>query len=183
MGTTDSPHVADILDRMIREKEISAAFFSRIAESLSDVDQRRWFRRLGQDEKDQRKILLKHRRSICGDPVSGEHYVCGFHILVNYALLVCVLEPPTGLDRNVQDSLQGFFATTFIQLPTADPLRETATLDVLGKYAWNATQRSHVITAHHMLMEPEFHPRFALTDEIVSLSVGCEVLVPRAFNR
>jgi rubrerythrin len=56
-----------MLDRMVKEKEIAAAFFARMAESLEEVEQRRWFRRMAQDEKDQRKILMKHRRELCGN--------------------------------------------------------------------------------------------------------------------
>ncbi len=72
----------DVLDRMVKEKEIAAAFFHRVADCVEDVDQRRWFRRMAQDEKDQRKILLKHRRELCGTvpaqppiPVSAVHEV------------------------------------------------------------------------------------------------------------
>lgn len=61
--------VAAILDRMIREKDVAAAFYARVSEKLEDVGRRRWFRRLGQDEKDQRKILVKHRKEICGRPM------------------------------------------------------------------------------------------------------------------
>ena len=66
MGMERSYAVGSVLDRMAREKEISALFFARMAETLPDPEQRSWFRRMGQDEKDQRKILLKHRRELCG---------------------------------------------------------------------------------------------------------------------
>ena len=66
MGMLAKQRIAALLDRMVREKEISAGFFARVAEGLEDPDQRRWFRRMGQDEKDQRKILVKHRRELCG---------------------------------------------------------------------------------------------------------------------
>jgi hypothetical protein len=56
-----------VLDRLAREKEIAQDFFNRIGEALEDVDRRRWFRRMGQDEKDQRKILVKHRKEMCRD--------------------------------------------------------------------------------------------------------------------
>lgn len=55
-----------VLDRLVREKEIAAQYFARVAQALDDVEQRRWFRRMAQDEKDQRKILIKHRRELCG---------------------------------------------------------------------------------------------------------------------
>jgi len=66
MGMLTKQRIAVVLDRMVREKEISAAFFARVAEGLEDPDRRGWFRRMGQDEKDQRKILVKHRRELCG---------------------------------------------------------------------------------------------------------------------
>mgnify|MGYP001388161221 CR=1 FL=1 len=66
MGMLATQRIGQVLDRMVREKEISASFFGRAAEGLDDPDQRRWFRRMGQDEKDQRKILMKHRRELCG---------------------------------------------------------------------------------------------------------------------
>lgn len=67
--------IAAILDRMIREKEVASAYYTRISDKLEDVEQRRWFRRLGQDEKDQRKILVKHRKEICGAPGEGARSV------------------------------------------------------------------------------------------------------------
>ena len=67
MGPEETVRLRGVLDRMVREKEIAAGFFVRMAESLDQVDQRRWFRRMAQDEKDQRKILLKHRRELCGN--------------------------------------------------------------------------------------------------------------------
>jgi len=54
-----------VLDRLAAEKEIAQNFFNRIGEGLEDVEKRRWFRRMGQDEKDQRKILIKHRKELC----------------------------------------------------------------------------------------------------------------------
>jgi hypothetical protein len=66
MGMLATQRIGQILDRMVREKEISASFFGRAGDCLDDPDQRRWFRRMGQDEKDQRKILMKHRRELCG---------------------------------------------------------------------------------------------------------------------
>ena len=67
MGPEESVRLRAVLDRMVKEKEIAAGFFGRMAESLDEVDQRRWFRRMAQDEKDQRKILMKHRRELCGN--------------------------------------------------------------------------------------------------------------------
>jgi rubrerythrin len=67
MGTEESVRLRAVLDRMVKEKEVAAGFFGRMAESLDEVDQRRWFRRMAQDEKDQRKILMKHRRELCGN--------------------------------------------------------------------------------------------------------------------
>jgi rubrerythrin len=66
MGPEEAVRLRAVLDRMVKEKEIAAAFFGRMAEALEDVDQRRSFRRMAQDEKDQRKILVKHRRELCG---------------------------------------------------------------------------------------------------------------------
>ena len=72
-----------VLDRLASEKEIAQNFFCAVGESLEDVDKRRWFRRMSQDEKDQRKILIKHRKELCRDipdragstdlPVSAAH--------------------------------------------------------------------------------------------------------------
>jgi rubrerythrin len=66
MGPEEAVRLRAVLDRMVKEKEIAASFFGRMAEALEEVDQRRWFRRMAQDEKDQRKILVKHRRELCG---------------------------------------------------------------------------------------------------------------------
>jgi rubrerythrin len=80
MGPEEAVRLRAVLDRMVKEKEIAASFFGRMAESLEEVEQRRWFRRMAQDEKDQKKILVKHRRELCGQvqntqplPVSGIH--------------------------------------------------------------------------------------------------------------
>ncbi len=80
MNPDDFARMRSVLDRMVREKEITAGFFTRVAETLDDVDQRGWFRRMAQDERDQRKILMKHRRELCGKaqdadivPVSAVH--------------------------------------------------------------------------------------------------------------
>ena len=67
MGPEEAVRLRAVLDRMVKEKELAAGFFGRMAESLDEVDQRRWFRRMAQDEKDQRKILMKHRRELCGN--------------------------------------------------------------------------------------------------------------------
>src|SRR6185295_8189846 len=66
MGPDEAVRLRAVLDRMVKEKAIAAAFFGRMAESLEEVDQRRSFRRMAQDEKDQRKILVKHHRELCG---------------------------------------------------------------------------------------------------------------------
>ncbi len=81
MESLEAARACAVLGRLAREKEIAQAFFSRIGEALEDVDKRRWFRRMAQDEKDQRKILVKHRKELCrnvGDgapqlPVSAGH--------------------------------------------------------------------------------------------------------------
>ncbi len=67
MGPDEMLRLRAVLDRIVKEKEIAAAFFARMAETLEVVDQRRWFRRMAQDEKDQRKIVMKHRRELCGN--------------------------------------------------------------------------------------------------------------------
>jgi len=85
MSLEDGAGLRAILDRMVREKEIAASFFARIAEKLEDVEQRRWFRRMAQDEKDQRKILLKHRRELCGAPVPGGTKVSSVHEALDLA--------------------------------------------------------------------------------------------------
>lgn len=69
MSMEDAVRLRVVLDRLVREKEIAAQFFGRMATSLDDVEHRRWFRRMAQDEKDQRKILMKHRRELCGHVV------------------------------------------------------------------------------------------------------------------
>jgi len=66
MSGDDAVRLRAVLDRLVREKEIAAQFFGRMAQVLEDVEHRRWFRRMAQDEKDQRKILMKHRRELCG---------------------------------------------------------------------------------------------------------------------
>ena len=80
MGSEEAVRLRAVLDRMVKEKEIAAAFFGRMAESLEEVDQRRSFRRMAQDEKDQRKILMKHRRELCGNvPTTLPVVVSGLH--------------------------------------------------------------------------------------------------------
>ena len=66
MTFEDAVRLRVVLDRLVREKEIAAQFFGRMAQVQEDVEHRRWFRRMAQDEKDQRKILMKHRRELCG---------------------------------------------------------------------------------------------------------------------
>ena len=66
MTPEDAARLRAVLDRLVREKEIAATWFGRVAQVLDDVEQRRAFRRMAQDEKDQRKILMKHRRELCG---------------------------------------------------------------------------------------------------------------------
>jgi rubrerythrin len=56
----------DLLDGVIRGKEIASQFFQSLAGSVDDVQLRRCFRRLAQEEWDHRKILLKHRRELFG---------------------------------------------------------------------------------------------------------------------
>jgi hypothetical protein len=80
MTPEETVRLRAVLDRLVREKEIAAQYFARVAQALDDVEQRRWFRRMAQDEKDQRKILMKHRRELCGHVapqpvivVSGTH--------------------------------------------------------------------------------------------------------------
>ena len=67
MEALEAARACAILDRLAREKEIAQDFFNRIGDAMEDVDRRRWFRRMGQDEKDQRKILVKHRKEMCRD--------------------------------------------------------------------------------------------------------------------
>lgn len=71
MNGEEAVRLRAVLDRLVREKEIAAQFFGRMATVLGDVEHRRWFRRMAQDEKDQRKILMKHRRELCGQVVPG----------------------------------------------------------------------------------------------------------------
>ena len=66
MNVEETIRLRAVLDRLVREKEIAAQFFGRMAQVQADVEHRRWFRRMAQDEKDQRKILMKHRRELCG---------------------------------------------------------------------------------------------------------------------
>jgi rubrerythrin len=69
MNADDAVRLRSVLDRLVREKEIAAQFFGRMATVQEEVEHRRWFRRMAQDEKDQRKILMKHRRELCGHVV------------------------------------------------------------------------------------------------------------------
>lgn len=71
MSVEEAVRLRAVLDRLVREKEIAAQFFGRMAQVQPDVEHRRWFRRMAQDEKDQRKILMKHRRELCGHVVPG----------------------------------------------------------------------------------------------------------------
>ena len=68
MEPLEAARVHAVLDRLAREKEIAQGFFNSIAERLEDVEHRRWFRRMAQDEKDQRKILVKHLKELCPNP-------------------------------------------------------------------------------------------------------------------
>jgi hypothetical protein len=80
MGPEEAVRLRAVLDRMVKEKEVAAAFFGRMAETLEAVDQRRRFRRMAQDEKDQRKILMKHRRELCGNVSSAAPpALCALH--------------------------------------------------------------------------------------------------------
>lgn len=56
----------ELLDAAIRGKELASTFFQSLAGSIEDVDLRRCFQRLSQEEWDHRKILLKHRRELFG---------------------------------------------------------------------------------------------------------------------
>jgi rubrerythrin len=56
----------DLLDGAIRGKEIASQFFGSLVGAVDDVQLRRCFRRLAQEEWDHRKILLKHRRELFG---------------------------------------------------------------------------------------------------------------------
>jgi rubrerythrin len=58
----------ELLDAAIRGKELASQFFGSLAGSVDDVQLRRCFRRLAQEEWDHRKILLKHRRELFGRP-------------------------------------------------------------------------------------------------------------------
>lgn len=71
MDSLEAARARVVLDRLAAEKEIAQDFFNRIGEGLEDVDKRRWFRRMAQDEKDQRKILVKHRKELCRNVVDG----------------------------------------------------------------------------------------------------------------
>ena len=61
----------DLLDGAIRGKEIASQFFGSLVGSVDDVQLRRCFRRLAQEEWDHRKILLKHRRELFGRLETG----------------------------------------------------------------------------------------------------------------
>ena len=75
MNAEDAVRLRAVLDRLVREKEIAAQFFGRMATVQDEVEHRRWFRRMAQDEKDQRKILVKHRRELCGNVQTGQPVV------------------------------------------------------------------------------------------------------------
>ena len=66
MGESVRPSLRELLDGVIRGKEIASQFFQSLAGSVDDVQLRRCFRRLAQEEWDHRKILLKHRRELYG---------------------------------------------------------------------------------------------------------------------
>jgi rubrerythrin len=69
-GVTESS-LRELLDAAIRGKEVAAQFFQSLAAAVDDVQLRRCFRRLAQEEWDHRKILLKHRRELFGRPDGG----------------------------------------------------------------------------------------------------------------
>ena len=86
MESLEAARACAVLDRLAREKEIAQNFFNRIGELLEDVDKRRWFRRMAQDEKDQRKILVKHRKEMrrdIGDPAVVLDVSPGHQILLD----------------------------------------------------------------------------------------------------
>ena len=66
MGESVRESLRGLLDGVIRGKEIASQFFQSLAGSVDDVQLRRCFRRLAQEEWDHRKILLKHRRELFG---------------------------------------------------------------------------------------------------------------------
>lgn len=79
MTAEEMVRLRGVLDRLVREKEIAAQFFVKSASALDEVEQRRWFRRMAQDEKDQRKILMKHRRELCGQVPGGAAQTSASH--------------------------------------------------------------------------------------------------------
>jgi hypothetical protein len=72
MDSLEAARARVVLDRLAAEKEIAQNFFNKIGEALEDVEKRRWFRRMGQDEKDQRKILVKHRKELCRNVIDAD---------------------------------------------------------------------------------------------------------------
>ena len=68
MEPIEAARVHAVLDRLAREKDIAQGFFTLTGDRLDDVELRRWFRRMAQDEKDQRKILVKHLKELCPNP-------------------------------------------------------------------------------------------------------------------
>ena len=48
MTPEDAARLRGVLDRLVKEKEIAASWFGRVAQVLDDVDQRRAFRRMAQ---------------------------------------------------------------------------------------------------------------------------------------
>jgi rubrerythrin len=71
MADAQDSSLREWLDGAIRGKEHASGFFQSLASSVKDLELRRSFRRLAQEEWDHRKILLKHRRELFGRPEPG----------------------------------------------------------------------------------------------------------------
>jgi rubrerythrin len=71
MGDVPQEDLKSWFDGAIRGKEVASTFFQSLAGSVGELELRRSFRRLGQEEWDHRKILMKHRRELFGRPEPG----------------------------------------------------------------------------------------------------------------
>lgn len=145
MGMLATQHIGHVLDRMVREKEISASFFVRAGDGLDDADQRRWFRRMGQDEKDQRKILMKHRRELCGPTARDtEIAVSGIH---------------QTLDRAGRQSVVSYVDAMRLGIRAAEHMRE-----LCARASDAAPDRSCRIFLKILSQESDVHRRELLTE-------------------
>jgi hypothetical protein len=102
---------------------------------------------------------------------------------VHQTTAVRVVEPPRGLDRDVQNPCQHLGWLTVVQAPAADPLVQAAARHVLGEHPRHAVEHPHVVAAAYVRMQSQRHPRLRLGDEPFAILAVAEQVRTRALHR